>query len=582
MKCFEILKIEPTKNIREIKKAYSHLLKIYHPEEHSEEFKKIHQAYVEALNYAKSKDVFEVETDSDFPQENVKENSIFKSLNEIQEENIETDNHENILEEKFKIVENYEKVYTEKEKMIFNYFKMIADEFKRTHTVTKDWFKHPVFKTYYQDEVFIEQYIRLIDQGLYNFINLYEKRILKKIHNKYYFFNKKSKKKYKTLYDHLRYNVYQKRINVFMVIFLFFIAMLTIITSPISSEHITEFMMFEIVLLAFYARSGENHKPKHMRILKIKKFIRRFVPIFIILCFVINNFYIIGVPTSKLVTGDELSIGEYDITVNDEDYLRFEQIDGDVSIISQKEDSIVIKTRNQQFDIPYSHYYINDMNGFGFEGKNCYYAVGEMVFNTKFKDAIFCFEKNFGTVSFINNEKYCLILERSRDTNSQLYRIKDNQVDLIYKWNKSLYDYKVAINGDKLYYGKTDSGLWCLDLSTKKENELDIQTDNLMIIDFVNDYMFLGYVDYSTMVDYSYDFHGVVQFFVNIENKYFAYINDSSQLYVVDLSTGKEIIGIDLYKRIDVLYNRIFYIGGTSRVIGIYTFDGQRIDIEIE
>lgn len=54
MDCFEILGIEPTNNIRIIKKAYSLLLKRYHPEEYPEEFKKIHQAYEEALLYARN------------------------------------------------------------------------------------------------------------------------------------------------------------------------------------------------------------------------------------------------------------------------------------------------------------------------------------------------------------------------------------------------------------------------------------------------------------------------------------------------------------------------------------------------
>ena len=48
---FEILEIEPTKDKREIKIAYSKMLKKYHPEEFPEMFMKINEAYGVALEY---------------------------------------------------------------------------------------------------------------------------------------------------------------------------------------------------------------------------------------------------------------------------------------------------------------------------------------------------------------------------------------------------------------------------------------------------------------------------------------------------------------------------------------------------
>lgn len=50
---FASLEIEPTKEQRIIKKAYAKKVKQYHPEECPEEWKRIHDAYEEALNYAK-------------------------------------------------------------------------------------------------------------------------------------------------------------------------------------------------------------------------------------------------------------------------------------------------------------------------------------------------------------------------------------------------------------------------------------------------------------------------------------------------------------------------------------------------
>ena len=51
---WDILGIAPTKDIRTIKLAYAKLAKQFHPEEHPEEFKKIHDAYKAACAFAKS------------------------------------------------------------------------------------------------------------------------------------------------------------------------------------------------------------------------------------------------------------------------------------------------------------------------------------------------------------------------------------------------------------------------------------------------------------------------------------------------------------------------------------------------
>lgn len=49
---FQILEIEPTNDKKEIRKAYAGLVKRYHPEEFPEEWKKIHNAYEQALKMA--------------------------------------------------------------------------------------------------------------------------------------------------------------------------------------------------------------------------------------------------------------------------------------------------------------------------------------------------------------------------------------------------------------------------------------------------------------------------------------------------------------------------------------------------
>jgi len=49
-----ILGIEPTTDIKEIKKSYAFQVKKYHPEDHPEEFKRLQTAYKRALDYAKN------------------------------------------------------------------------------------------------------------------------------------------------------------------------------------------------------------------------------------------------------------------------------------------------------------------------------------------------------------------------------------------------------------------------------------------------------------------------------------------------------------------------------------------------
>ena len=52
MNCFTILGIEPTTEKKTIKRAYAAMSREFHPEEHPEEFQRIHDAYEEALAWA--------------------------------------------------------------------------------------------------------------------------------------------------------------------------------------------------------------------------------------------------------------------------------------------------------------------------------------------------------------------------------------------------------------------------------------------------------------------------------------------------------------------------------------------------
>ena len=54
MNIWEILGIEPTDDMRMIKRAYAKKCKIYHPETHPEEFQLLHQSYKKALTMIRS------------------------------------------------------------------------------------------------------------------------------------------------------------------------------------------------------------------------------------------------------------------------------------------------------------------------------------------------------------------------------------------------------------------------------------------------------------------------------------------------------------------------------------------------
>lgn len=102
--CWKVLGIEPTNNTREIKQAYAQLVKQYHPEEQSEAFIELRNAYEQALQYAKGNQptVQILGTQEDRQSYNEEESS-FQRRNPVQITigNIDAVNeNENIPEEK--------------------------------------------------------------------------------------------------------------------------------------------------------------------------------------------------------------------------------------------------------------------------------------------------------------------------------------------------------------------------------------------------------------------------------------------------------------------------------------------------
>ena len=67
MNCFTVLGIEPTTEKKKIKRAYAAKSREFHPEEHPEEFQRIHDAYEEALAWAECN--VESEVEQQMPEE---------------------------------------------------------------------------------------------------------------------------------------------------------------------------------------------------------------------------------------------------------------------------------------------------------------------------------------------------------------------------------------------------------------------------------------------------------------------------------------------------------------------------------
>ena len=87
---FDTLGIEVTKDKKLIKKAYSALVKENHPEEHPDEWSKIHEAYQAALQYASKPDGGAADSDvffeSGYETGDSQEESEWEYEEEIQQE----------------------------------------------------------------------------------------------------------------------------------------------------------------------------------------------------------------------------------------------------------------------------------------------------------------------------------------------------------------------------------------------------------------------------------------------------------------------------------------------------------------
>ena len=308
MKCFEVLNIAPTTSQRDIKIAYSQLLKIYHPEEYPEKFKEIHNAYQLAMKYAdnpsqyqqeisddlieivqfqKNSDEFNHITEKEFVDikedkelnEDIKcENNKFGKINKLKGIN---DNH--IEEDKFIEIDNYEYIFKKKDKELNTLIEMFIWQRNTYGSPQKSLFKTPLFIHYQYNELFIEKYIGIIEKGLYNNLNIIEKRQLKAIHKFIYFNNKIKLQTYDLLYYALKPYLYEPK-GGGLEIFLLVICMFCTIPFVVDLLAGTMIFFLELGLIIIYTIVVPKYELNKYssRILLYRKFVISIFLIFLV------------------------------------------------------------------------------------------------------------------------------------------------------------------------------------------------------------------------------------------------------------------------------------------------------------
>lgn len=94
---FRVLQLEPTTDKRTIKRAYANLVKQYHPEEHPDEWKEIHDAYKIAESYAEDSQTTKWKTLEEVSKEAEQEIEVKKKRSVFSYTPIEQEEEENLL-----------------------------------------------------------------------------------------------------------------------------------------------------------------------------------------------------------------------------------------------------------------------------------------------------------------------------------------------------------------------------------------------------------------------------------------------------------------------------------------------------
>lgn len=535
MDCFEILGIEPTNNIRIIKKAYSLLLKRYHPEEYPEEFKKIHQAYEEALLYARNVQ------DNDIEELYIQD----KDLADDVIKNTETKN----FETKFKKVEEYEIRYTQKEIDIAHLIEMMELQKIEFGSPQKTIFNTLLFLKYCFDPLFIEKYIQAIHDGLYDQLNSIEIKRLSRVHKKLYFSNMMKKREYQSLYNTLYPYLFNKIGQGKELIIFILILFITIITYDISIS-ITVFWI-ELFLLIIYTVIIPNRISKNSTDKSVKRFLlyRKIIISLYTCILVIGIGQTIINPQGNANFYEEKfdDFGQYDYNIiTDQEIIELKQLTNQYATVKNYGEETLIQIDEQKYIINHSY---KDFQDFTFYNQDIFYIYSHNIYSFNSNEILLNIDQNALKYKLISSDNYCLFIEETSEK-VNIFEFIDNKFKKIYSShelfgrmdNRALY-----LHHHQLYHYKESSQyLWCFDMKTVKDQETYYNINDLKGIDFIDNEIFLNYDDNPHLLDGWYDFHGKVLYFVDLGNGHFCYVNELGILYIVDNVNKKEIIGMNL------------------------------------
>ena len=116
--CWEILAITETTDLKAIKKAYSKMVRQYHPEDDPEMYQTIRQAYESALKIAKQSAMSQ-SAESNNQAEHEDMHSIYERLFAFEKEEVHANDDEEAYKDVFDVLQDIQNNFVEKWKQLY-------------------------------------------------------------------------------------------------------------------------------------------------------------------------------------------------------------------------------------------------------------------------------------------------------------------------------------------------------------------------------------------------------------------------------------------------------------------------------
>ncbi|MFV0380981.1 MAG: J domain-containing protein [Breznakia sp.] len=592
---FDKLEIKATKDIKAIKKAYSAVIKKYHPEEYPEEFKEINEAYKQALAYAKGYDPIVLENKAlyDLVKANRDKNAdydVFQnaktSAGENSENEFENLKDENSSEEAFKNsksskikkekininrkfgkVDEYADEYEEKIEKINELIELLKHKGILSIKNYVKFFKSEQFLKYCYDSVFIKKYIQSIQAGLYKGKSLRFLEKSRRIHHRMYF--KNNKKQYPKLYNVFKQHIFNKKLSIVGSLVLMAVAVKLFSVFGLHFEiyylWIIAIVVFliNIILFKFFRKPFTFTNPFIWYYHYFKKIIIFIPAICIFAVFLI----------------DDDSFGEFRTRRETDMQIEF----------SQNGDQFDFYRENKKFNASFSingkeyetSVLFGRIKGFGYDKEDIYYSMVD-IDNNHLTYQLYMVDKTDPLITFEDKSDYELnifysddicILVAADDEKTTIYKLSGGVATEVFSYKSEKYVGNMYLMKEKFYHEKEDSNyLWYYDFATGKDVKTIYEKKSIKCISSINDSLFVEYHTGGNNYNGEYEFKGIVENLIDIGNNRFAYINDENLLYVVDSEKNTEVICVDLNvaNKTMGLYSENFVGSGNTIILEIF------------